>query len=80
MASALVGSLCFRVLNRRFTAYQLLAAASAVALFALSCSLWIIPSSAKEWTLKSFDVLLMLFCTYELAVGLYLPAMNRLQV
>jgi len=79
MASALVGSLCFRVLNRRYSAYQLLAAASAAALLALGCSLWIIPGSAKEWTLRNFDVLLMLFCSYELAVGLYLPAMNRLQ-
>jgi MFS family permease len=80
MASALVGTVASRVLSRRFSAGQLLATATAIALFSIAAATLIIyPTETTTVSLASYQVLLTLLCTFELAVGLYLPSMNKLQ-
>lgn len=80
MASALLGTVASRILSRRFSAGQLLATATSIALFALAAaSLIVYPRTSESTSLASYQVLLALLCTFELAIGLYLPAMQKLQ-
>lgn len=80
MASALLGSVTYRVIQRRFVPTQILLYSSALSLLALVLVVLTIPSSVTDWTISLFDALLILFCLFEYAVGSYLPAMNKLQI
>ena len=77
MASALLGTMVQRVLARRFSAAQIVCGAAAIALTAMGLSVALIYPG--ESSVAHFKVLLASLCSFELAVGLYFPAMQKLQ-
>jgi len=77
MASALCGQFVQRILNRRYSALNLLCLSIAMSFIGLTISVTV-AYPVKESVLK-FEVLLLAFTTYELGVGLYFPTMQRLQ-
>jgi len=77
MASALCGQFIQRILNRRYSALNLLCLSLALSFIGLTISVTV-AYPVKESVLK-FEVLLLAFTTYELGVGLYFPTMQRLQ-
>lgn len=77
MGAVLAGTLLQRTLSRRFSAVQLLTLSAALAL--VSLCLVVTLTYPAEATLIKYKVLLVVFCTFELSVGLYYPSMRRLQ-
>lgn len=80
MSCALLGSVSSRLYQKRVMASRVLCASSCACLIALVLAVFVIPSSPSDWSTYLFDILLLLFCLFEFAVGSYLPSMNKLQV
>ncbi len=77
MASFLLGTLVQRILSRKMAAVSLLNISTAVGFVAMA--LVVALTYPGTTGVLKFEVVLVVFCTYELAVGLYFPSMQRLQ-
>uniref|UniRef100_A0A914RXE1 Uncharacterized protein n=1 Tax=Parascaris equorum TaxID=6256 RepID=A0A914RXE1_PAREQ len=80
MSCALLGSVSSRLYQKHVMATRVICASSCACLVALVLAVFVIPSSPSDWSTYLFDILLLLFCLFEFAVGSYLPSMNKLQV
>lgn len=80
MAFALLGSVTFRRFHKFISPTQALLGSSFIALNSLGLTVMIIPAKVTYWNLSLYQRLLILCCLFEFAVGVYLPAMSKLQV
>ncbi|VDD92512.1 unnamed protein product [Enterobius vermicularis] len=79
MAFALLGSVTFRRFHKFISPTQALLGSSFIALNSLGLTVMIIPAKVTYWNLSLYQRLLILCCLFEFAVGVYLPAMSKLQ-
>uniref|UniRef100_A0A0N5AGM1 Molybdate-anion transporter n=1 Tax=Syphacia muris TaxID=451379 RepID=A0A0N5AGM1_9BILA len=79
MASALLGSTLSRSFRKIVSPSLSLLGSSLVSLFSLTLVVLIIPTQVDQWTSRKYYMLLFVCCLFETCVGIYLPAMNKLQ-
>ncbi|MFH4981070.1 hypothetical protein AB6A40_007779 [Gnathostoma spinigerum] len=79
MSSTLLGNLIHRLTQKRCSVTNILCLSTAVALIAFIFSYAIVPYDLHLWTARKFFFMFILFCIFEFACGLYLPAMSKLQ-